>query len=306
MAVVPTPPLSNVTTAPQRNAPTETFNDDADAFAASLSPFGLSVQAIGKSAEDNAKAAEAAALTTGEDLDASQLARNQAEQFALTAVNAPGTSATSTTTMALGVGTKSPTIQTGKAIRQGQYGTFSVSGDGAKAMDGRVLTYDPATGAMTFDARNAEGSGSYSNWVFALSAPGALPAATKEDIWAGTAGGKSVSPAVLAAADEFQVLTDAATIDWNTATQGYKAEVVLGGNRTLGLPSNMRLGRTYTLKIKQPPSGGPRTLIIPAAFKFGAAGTPVLSTAANALDVIRWEVLDLTGPILDARFNKVS
>lgn len=307
MAVQLTPPVPVMPPAPQRNSPTEQFNDQADAFVAALGPQGQAIHAVAAVVEHNARETLGAAEQGAAHLAQVALLRNQSEQFAQTAVNAPGTSATSSTNLTIGTGAQVLVVQTGKALRAGQTVSIAVTSDGTKRMVGPIRSYDPATGALEVVADAAFGSGAYAAWTVALSAPGTIPVATREDVWAGTDNGKAVTAATLAAADAFQVLQDAPIIAWNTATQGYKAEVTLNGApRELGLPSNLRLGRTYTLKVKQPPSGGPRLLGTPGPFKFGAAGTPVLSTAANAVDVIRFEVLDLTGPILDARFNKVS
>lgn len=79
-------------------------------------------------------------------------------------------------------------------------------------------------------------------------------------------------------------LTDGATIAWNTLTAPV-ATVTLAGNRTLGAPTNLRAGATHVLFIKQGATGG-RTLAFNAAFKFPGGTAPVLSTAANAVDVL--------------------
>lgn len=78
------------------------------------------------------------------------------------------------------------------------------------------------------------------------------------------------------------VLTDGATIaiNWNNSNS---QRVVLGGNRTITF-SNPKEGAIYVLKIAQDATGS-RTLTWPTVkWKGGAA--PILSTAANAVDVI--------------------
>ena len=79
-----------------------------------------------------------------------------------------------------------------------------------------------------------------------------------------------------------KVLTDGATIaiNWNNSNS---QRVVLGGNRTITF-SNPKEGAIYVLKIAQDATGS-RTLTWPTVkWKGGAA--PILSTAANAVDVI--------------------
>lgn len=79
-------------------------------------------------------------------------------------------------------------------------------------------------------------------------------------------------------------LTDAATIAWD-ASSNQVAGVTLGGNRTLGNPSNKQAGATYILIVKQDATGN-RTLAYNSVFKFPNGVTPVLSTAANAIDIL--------------------
>lgn len=81
-----------------------------------------------------------------------------------------------------------------------------------------------------------------------------------------------------------QTLTDAATIAWNLQTQ-QTAKVTLGGNRTLGAPTNMIDGGTYILKVTQDGTGS-RTLAYNAVFKWPGGTVPVLSTAAGAYDYL--------------------
>lgn len=79
-------------------------------------------------------------------------------------------------------------------------------------------------------------------------------------------------------------LTDAATIAWDLDL-AQCAKVTLGGNRTLAAPTNLRAGFTYILRAIQDATGS-RTLAFNAAYKFPAGIDPVLSTAANAIDIL--------------------
>lgn len=82
----------------------------------------------------------------------------------------------------------------------------------------------------------------------------------------------------------FQTLTDAASIAWNV-TNGVSAQVTLGGNRTLAAPTGLSAGSTYALIVRQDATGG-RTLGYNSIFKWPGGVAPVLSTAANAVDVL--------------------
>lgn len=81
-----------------------------------------------------------------------------------------------------------------------------------------------------------------------------------------------------------QTLTDAATVAWNLQTQ-QTAIVTLGGNRAMGTPTNILAGYTYAVIVVQDATGN-RTLSWPnPPFKWPGGSAPVLSTAANAVDV---------------------
>ena len=80
-----------------------------------------------------------------------------------------------------------------------------------------------------------------------------------------------------------QTLTDGVTISWDTSS-GQVATVTLGGNRTMAAPTNLKIG-TYILHVVQDATGS-RTLTWNSVFKWPAGIAPVLTTNANARDVI--------------------
>lgn len=79
-------------------------------------------------------------------------------------------------------------------------------------------------------------------------------------------------------------LTDGANIAWNLASNQV-SKVTLAGNRTLDNPTNMVDGGTYVLRVKQDATGS-RTLAYGTAYKWPGGTAPVLSTGANALDIL--------------------
>jgi hypothetical protein len=80
-------------------------------------------------------------------------------------------------------------------------------------------------------------------------------------------------------------LTDAATIATDAAL-GNLFAVTLGGNRTLGAPTNGLDGQRLSWRLRQDATGS-RTLALAAGFRSGSTfGTPVLSTTANAVDYL--------------------
>lgn len=79
-----------------------------------------------------------------------------------------------------------------------------------------------------------------------------------------------------------QTLTDGATISWNTAS-GQVATVTIGASRTMGAPSNLKVG-TYILHVIQGGSGS-YGITWNSVFKWPAGVAPVLSTTVGARDV---------------------
>lgn len=79
-----------------------------------------------------------------------------------------------------------------------------------------------------------------------------------------------------------QILTDAATINWD-ASSGQVATVTLAGNRTIAAPTNLRVG-TYILHVVQDGTGS-RTISWNSVFKWPAGVAPTLTTTANRRDL---------------------
>jgi len=79
-------------------------------------------------------------------------------------------------------------------------------------------------------------------------------------------------------------LTDAATIAVD-ASNGNNFRVVLGGNRTLGNPTNAVGGWTFNILIKQDGTGS-RTLAYGNKYAFVDGEEPTLSEGANEIDIL--------------------
>lgn len=125
----------------------------------------------------NAQAAEAAA-SLAEDFSgdaqssatAAALSETAAVAAASSAINAPGTNATSTSTITPVIGANAFTLaQTGKAFVVGQFVT--VANSPTKFFTGMITAFNSGTGAITVDARTVEGSGASSAWTITASAP---------------------------------------------------------------------------------------------------------------------------------------
>jgi hypothetical protein len=84
-------------------------------------------------------------------------------------------------------------------------------------------------------------------------------------------------------------LTDAATIAVDMSTF-INAVVTLGGNRTLGNPTNEKVGQTGYIRIVQDGTGS-RTLAYGTDWEFAGGSAPVLTTTAAAQDLLFYTVL---------------
>ena len=92
---------------------------------------------------------------------------------AASALSAPGVNATSTTSLAIGTGSKALTLaQTGKSFVVGQWVTITSSTTpSSQWMLGAITAFTSGTGAMTVSVAYSGGSGTLASWVIAASAP---------------------------------------------------------------------------------------------------------------------------------------
>lgn len=113
--------------------------------------------------------------------------------------------------------------------------------------------------------------------------------ATSAEFLVGTDTGRSlVVDQVWSAAAEV-TLTDAATIAVDMSTF-INAVVTLGGNRTLGSPTNEKVGQTGCIRIVQDGTGS-RTLAYGTDWEFSGGTAPILTTTAGAEDLLFYHVL---------------
>lgn len=113
---------------------------------------------------------------------------------------------------------------------------------------------------------------------------------TPTEMWTGTSSSKIVTPKTIFDAAVTQDLVDGTTITID-GNAGFNFRVTLGGSRTLANPVNMKTGQSGIIVIAQDATGS-RTLTYGSNWRFpgGAAVSGVLSTAANAVDVISYYV----------------
>lgn len=91
-------------------------------------------------------------------------------------------------------------------------------------------------------------------------------------------------------------LTDATTIATD-ASLSNTFTVTLGGNRTLGNPTNMTNGAIYNWRVTQDGTGS-RTLAYGSKFKWPGGTAPTLTTTAGAVDFISGQYFSDTDTIL--------
>ena len=169
--------ITALPTAPSRADPAN-FRTRADAFMAALPTFATETNTVAGEVNTNAtNAATSASTATTQAGTATTQAGNAsasaaaASASALTALNAPGTSATSTTSLTIGTGAKSLTIQTGKSIVVGMTLVIArTSAPTTTRMSGVVSSYDSGTGALGVTVDSVTGSGTHTDWTVTLSA----------------------------------------------------------------------------------------------------------------------------------------
>lgn len=252
------------------------------------------------------KATEAAASAVNAAASAASAAAS-----AGTAAGFIGASVTSNT---VGTGSKSFTIQTGRNFTAGVWVSLVSAATPANAMFGTVTSYNSGTGALVVNVLYTTGSGTAANWVVSLSGPrgqagsdatvtsgniasalGYTPAnaasvtgkASASDLRGLTEDTKWLTAKSVGDALAFVPLTDAATIAIDLGA-GVNFSVTLGGNRTLGAPSNAKPGQTGVILVKQDGTGS-RTLAYNAAWvPFGSL--PTLTTTAGKVDLLTYLV----------------
>lgn len=138
-----------------------------------------------------------------------------------------------------------------------------------------------ATAASASAARTTLGEGTISTF----------DEATAAQFQANTSG-KALSTDKVWTAADFTTLTDASTVAVDMST-GFNFSVTLGGNRTLGNPTNTKNNQSGVISILQDGAGS-RTLAYGSNWKFASGTAPVLTTTAAARDLLFYQVISST------------
>ena len=158
---------------------TAMFDAFKNVFVSEVSAVASNVYNNAVDAYNNATSAASSASTAATQAElattngAAQVAlattqANNAAASAASAVLAPGTSATSTTSLTIGTGSKALTIQTGKQFAIGQFLIVANTATPNNYMRGQVTAHNNSTGDLTLNVADIGGSGTYDAWTVAL------------------------------------------------------------------------------------------------------------------------------------------
>jgi hypothetical protein len=183
--IVSPTPVGNAPPAPLVTDTPAEFNTKAFSLAGWYQPLVTALNGVTANVFNNATAAQERATAAGQSAvqagerrdearsarDEARGARDEAQVWATSAVNAPGTSGTSTSSLVVAAGTKALVTQPGKAWVVGQPVVISrTSAPTAVQMWGTVSAYDAATGAMAVEVQGGGvlGAGAHTDWTIAL------------------------------------------------------------------------------------------------------------------------------------------
>lgn len=77
----------------------------------------------------------------------------------------------STSSVAIGTGSKSFTIEAGKGFQVGQFVIVASTASPANFMNGQITAYNSGTGALTVNVGSVGGSGTFASWTISLAPP---------------------------------------------------------------------------------------------------------------------------------------
>jgi hypothetical protein len=102
-------------------------------------------------------------------------------------LNSFSTNSTSTTSLAIGTGSKSLTVTTGKSYVTGMYIRVVSTSTPTNYMQGTVVSYNSGTGALVFTSEIVGGSGTIASWTISMTVnPADRPAGTVLQVVQGT------------------------------------------------------------------------------------------------------------------------
>jgi len=264
-----------ITALPSLDRTSATFRTDVDTFFGTKIPtFSVEAEAARVEMNSNVSTATTAASTATAQVVLATTQAALANNSAIIAVNAPGTSATSTSSLLVGSGSKTLTVQTGKSIVSGMTVKIAYSVSPSTWMLGDVLSYNSGTGALTVQVQSFTNSGTFSDWVVSLSAPGGATLAGTE-----TFTNKTIIETVFALTGSTPVLlaTNGAVQTWALSANSTPTESLTSGQSIILVitPGAFTITWPTTVWTKQGGSGAAPTL-------FSAGKTTVVLWKVNS------------------------
>ncbi|MDA8522304.1 hypothetical protein [Acidovorax sp. NCPPB 4044] len=169
--------------------------------------------------------AEAALSAAGQQVTLANNARSGAEAARDTAVSvaAFGFTATSATSLTIGLGARTFAIEAGKSFVIGQYVSAASTADPSISMAGPVTAHDRAAGQLTLAINATSGAGTLASWQLGLAASGA--AAGVQTIAAGTYADADLAPlntvTIISAANSAFAAAHLPCVTANSASAGW-------------------------------------------------------------------------------------
>ena len=225
---------------PSRANPSD-FANKADLFLGALPTFAVEANTL--ATDVNLKQTQAAASAVAADLSADAAALS-----ATSAINAPGTTATSTTSLTIGTGSKTFTIQTGKAYSVGQTVVVANTVTPTNQMTGVITDHNSGTGSITVDVQAVSGAGTFASWSVGMSTISGVI----------TVNGQAGHVSNLATLSSTEILSNKTLVDSsvrstvNVITTNTTAVVghtyVLAANLVLNLPATLVAGDMFSVQ----------------------------------------------------------
>jgi hypothetical protein len=204
-------------------------------------------------------------------------------------LNSISTTTASTSSVAIGTGTKNFTVETGKSLFVGM--SYKMANDANNWMLGDIISYNSGTGALSIDVDTVRGSGTYAAWVGTLSFNGQIEAA------------QIANDAVLARALSDSAIASAPIlngyIDWSISGSALTAAVkTLAGSNPSATDPVYAVFRDPTLG-----NAGYYVRAITAALSITAPDTALLGTVSAQASRIHAAFIDNGGTVDIGLYN---